>query len=96
MFSRITSYAMDPSKIDEIMSILDGVRGKIDSTPGLIQMINSVDRSSGKGVVVSVYPDEETANNALEYVKDIWSSFGDYLLAAPEISSGEVIHQFHK
>jgi hypothetical protein len=90
MYTRVTTYNVDPSKIDEAIAGMEGIKNKIQSISGLQICISSM-QSSGRGVVTAVYDGQESADAALPVVREVWSKFGDLLLGAPDSEGYEMV-----
>jgi hypothetical protein len=90
MYTRVTTYNVDPSKVDEATAGMEGIKKKIQSISGLQVCISSM-QSSGRGVVTAVYDSQESADAALPIVREVWSNFGDLLLGAPDSEGYEMV-----
>ncbi|MDH3691447.1 MAG: hypothetical protein OEU36_18560 [Gammaproteobacteria bacterium] len=96
MYARVTKFSMNMQKFEESMNLLEEIRGQINAIPGLISIVHTVQRDTGNGMTVAVYPDEAVANAALETVKGIWGRFAEFMTGPPEMTGYEVIHHHHK
>ena len=90
MYTRVTTYSVDPSKVDEATAGMEDIKKKIQSISGLQVCISSM-QSSGRGVVTAVYDSQESADAALPVVREVWSNFGDLLLGAPDSEGYEMV-----
>ena len=95
MFARVTKFSTDMQKFDEMMALLDEVRGEINAIPGLISIVQTIQRDTGDGVLVAVYPDQATADAALNQIKGIWGRFAGFLNGPPDMGNYEVLHHHH-
>jgi heme-degrading monooxygenase HmoA len=61
----ITRVSMDPSKIDENLGFFKSeIAPRIAAAPGFVALRNMMDRKTGRGVVGSVWADQDAMKNA--------------------------------
>ena len=82
MYARVTSYQIDPSRFDEMKVLLDELKGKCRSLPGIL-VYNTVWREDGQGVSTTIYDCRASADEAAAMLQAIWAQFSDILVAEP-------------
>lgn len=96
MYARITKQAIYPEKIDEALSRLGEVQGKVEKISGLKYWFQTVDRGSGEGVAIAIYDSKESADAASSTAQQILGDFGEFFLKPPEVNEYEVERHFSK
>ncbi len=82
MYARVTTYQIDPSRFDEMDELLDELKGKCKSLPGIL-VYNTVWRKDGQGVSTTIYDCRASAEEAAAMLQAIWDQFSDILIAEP-------------
>ena len=82
MYARVTSYQVDPTRIEEMSSMLAELKGQIMSLPG-IKSCNTVWREDGHGVSMSIYDCRASAEEAAPVLEAIWAHFSTILVKKP-------------
>jgi hypothetical protein len=83
MFLRVSTYQVDPSKVDDMDAKIDEVREKLSGLAGLKHASAGRDEN-GNAATIAIWESEEAANAAEETVSGVWASIGHLLTAPPE------------
>ena len=83
MFARITQFRMKPEEMDAATSKIEELKPRILALPGMQHFIQVVNED-GNGYVISLIDSEAVSNPGDEQIREIWSSFSQYLAAPPE------------
>ena len=82
MYARLTSFQVEPTKIEEMKGKLPSIKSQLESVAGLIDWY-SVWRADGQGYVLTVFKDKASADASLEMARDIWSGLSNLLKGQP-------------
>lgn len=83
MFLRISTYKVDPSRINEVDAKVDEVRNILDGLPGLKHASVGRDKD-GNAAVIALWESEKAATAAEDTVVKGWSTIGPLVKAPPE------------
>lgn len=94
MYLRVARTRVEPSRIDEVRNLSADLQTALQQLPGFQTLYSGIDRSSGRGVIVSVWDTEEHAQFSREALGTVLSRSQDIglTLEAPEIY--DVLTQF--
>ena len=96
MYARITTAAIYPEKIDEVLSTMEEVRSQVEDIAGLTYWFTTVDRGSGEGVTIAIYDTKENADAAASNAQKIRDGFSEFFLKPPDVNEYEVVGQFSR
>ena len=82
MYARVTTYQVDPARINEMDAALGELRGHCKSLPGIL-VYNTVWREDGRGISTTIYDCRASADEAAAKLEYIWASFSDLLIEEP-------------
>ena len=82
MYTRVTTFQADPSKLDEMAAQVDGVAAEISGIAGL-NVAHVSWRDDGAGNVTAIYESQQAAEAATEQVMGVWSKLAEYLASSP-------------
>lgn len=82
MYARVTTYQVDPARIEEMNEALSDLRAHCKSLPGII-VYNTVWRADGRGVSTTIYDCRASAVEATAKLEYIWAKFSDLLVEEP-------------
>ncbi|MFQ5967211.1 MAG: antibiotic biosynthesis monooxygenase family protein [Acidimicrobiia bacterium] len=94
MYARITTMAVIPERIDEVLGQLNEVRNQVESIPGLKHWFSTSDKGSGEGVVIAIYDTKENADAAASKAQQIRDEFTEFFLKPPDVNEYEVDGHF--
>lgn len=84
MYSRISTYQMNPNNVDDVVALMPEIKAKIQQVPGLVSCSASW-REDGQGCTAAVYESKAAAEAAAPKVAEIWSDLAQYLTAPPNL-----------
>ena len=82
MYARVTSFQVDPAKIEEMKAKLPGIKSQLARIAGLVEWY-SVWRNDGQGFVLTVFKDKANADASLGVARDIWGGLSNLLKDQP-------------
>lgn len=88
MYTRITTFKADPTKLDALEKSMDAVREQLKKVSGMVHCYSSW-TGSGSGAVFAVYESQELAKAAADQVRSVWGSLAGMLTAPPSSSEYE-------
>ena len=83
MYARVTSFQVDPTKIEEMRAKLPSIKPQLEKMAGLVDWY-SVWRADGQGYVFTVFKDKATADASLGLARDIWGGLSKLLKGQPK------------
>ena len=83
MYARVTSFQVDPAKIEEMRAKLLSIKPQLEKMAGLVDWY-SVWRADGQGYVLTVFKDKASADASLELARDIWGGLSNLLKGQPK------------
>jgi hypothetical protein len=90
MYARITSFRVDPARLDELPAKITQLSHLIKALPGMLDA-RAAWRADGQGVVVATYESREHAEAAMRRLQVIWGSIADLLIDAPRTDVYETV-----
>lgn len=84
MYARITTFQMDPSRIDDVTAMMSDIKGKVKAISGIVNTY-TMWRDDGAGVTTAIYVDEAAAEAAAEQIQAIWAGLAGALTGAPSV-----------
>ncbi len=82
MYARVTTYQVDPARIDEMDAELSDLRAHCKTLPGIV-VYNTVWREDGRGISTTIYDCRASAEEAATKLRYIWSSFSKLCIEEP-------------
>ncbi|MEE9587977.1 MAG: hypothetical protein V3V97_08145 [Hyphomicrobiaceae bacterium] len=82
MYARVTNTKCDPARLDEMVALIDEIKPRAKSLPGLVDAY-SVWRANGECVVMAIYESQSAAEAAAPQIQAIWGELADLLVAPP-------------
>ncbi len=82
MYARVTTYQVDPARLDEMDAELGDLRAHCRALPGIV-VYNTVWRADGHGISTTIYDCRASAEEAAAKLKYIWGSFSKLLIKEP-------------
>ena len=86
MYARVTTYQVDPARVEDMKSQLPQIKKKLEEMEGLIDWY-AVWRADGQGVVFTTFDNKAAADASLGSVRGIWSSLAVLLTAPPKVEN---------
>lgn len=82
MYARLTSFQVEPTKIEEMKAKLPSIKSQLERVADLVDWY-SVWRADGQGYVLTVYKDKASADASLEMARNIWGGLSNLLKGQP-------------
>ena len=82
MYARVTTYHVDPARLDEMDAELRDLRVQCKALPGIV-VYNTVWREDGRGISTTIYDCRASAEEAAAKLRYIWGSFSKLLIEEP-------------
>ena len=82
MYARLTSFQVEPTKIEQMKAKLPSITSQLERVAGLVDWY-SVWRADGHGYVLTVFKDKASADASLEMARDIWGGLANLLKSQP-------------
>ena len=90
MFARITPYQLKSGQKEAARETMNAMKDDIMALPGL-QSFTNIMTSDTEGYIISLVSDQETSDQNMEKVKELWGRMGDHLAAMPTPQGAEVM-----
>lgn len=90
MYARLTTYQMNPERLEEALALADEIKPEIMAIDGIKVWLN-LGNEDGSGAVLTVYESSEAAEAAEPQAMQIWGRFADMLTAPPNPQGYEVL-----
>jgi hypothetical protein len=90
MYARITTFRVDPSRLDELPAKISKLAHLIKALPGMLDA-RAAWRTDGQGVVIAFYQSREHADAAMRRLQVIWGSIADLLMEPPRTDVYETV-----
>lgn len=90
MYARITTFRIDPSRLDELTTKIAEMSRLVKALPGMVDA-HVAWRADGQGVVVAVYESREHADTAMRRLQVIWGSLAGLLTEPPGTDAYDVV-----
>ena len=83
MYTRITTYRMNPEKFDEALTLAEELKPKIMEIPGIKYWFNN-GNEDGSCAVIAIYESEEAAEAAKGAASALFARFAEYMESEPQ------------
>jgi len=83
MYARVTSFKVDPARLDELPAKIKKIQPVARALPGVID-IYAVWRADGQGVLTAVYRSKADADSAVAKIQALWGTLAGLLKTAPQ------------
>jgi quinol monooxygenase YgiN len=82
MYVRVTSFKVDPARLQELSAKVAEMAPRAKALPGIID-VYAAWRADGQGAVVAVYNSKADADAAAPKIQAIWGTLASLLQGAP-------------
>jgi hypothetical protein len=82
MYARVTSFKVDPARIEELPEKIKAVQPLARRLPGMVDIYIAW-RADGQGVVTAVYRSKAEADAAVGRMQVVWGSIAGLLQGPP-------------
>jgi len=90
MYARITSFKVDPSRLDELAAKLEEMTPAAKTLPGIVD-VYAAWRADGQGVVAAVYKSKAEADSATSQIQALWGTMASLLKGAPATEAYDTV-----
>jgi hypothetical protein len=88
MYVRVTSFKVDPTRLQELSAKIAEMGPRAKALPGMID-VYAAWRDDGQGVLVAIYRSKEDADRAVARVQALWGRLAGLLSGAPRTDAYE-------
>ena len=78
MYAKVTRYKTKSGMASESLALMEQMKERIMSLPGLTQFLNIMDED-GAGYVIGIWTDREAAFANEQREAEMWQAYADYL-----------------
>ena len=71
MYARVSTGQIQPGRIDEYLSMVEGMKPEFDKIPGVVTYYQLMDRETHKGISIGIYESEAAATAATSRMKEL-------------------------
>ena len=90
MYARVTSFKVDPSRLNELPAKLKEMTPAAKALPGIID-VYAAWRADGQGVVTAVYKSKADADAAVGKIQALWGTLASLLKGAPNTDAYDTV-----
>jgi hypothetical protein len=90
MYARVTSFKIDPSRLDELEAKAKEMAPRAKALPGMVDAYCAW-RGDGQGVMVAVYRSKADADAAVARIQVIWGNLAGLLSGAPRTDTYDYV-----
>lgn len=83
MYTRITTYRMNPEKFDEALTLVNELKPEIMKIPGIKYWFNN-GNEDGSCAVIAIYESKEAAEAAKVAASVLFARFAEYMESEPQ------------
>ena len=95
MYARMTSFQVEPAKIEEMKAKLPTIKSQLERVAGLVDWYG-VWRDDGQGFVLTVFKDKASADASLGMARDIWGELSNLLRGQPKPETFENVETLNR
>jgi hypothetical protein len=88
MYVRVTSFKVDPARLQELSAKVAEMAPRAKALPGIID-VYAAWRGDGQGVLVAIYRSKEDADRAVARIQAMWGSLAGLVADAPRTDAYE-------
>ena len=90
MYARVTSFKVDPSRINELPARIKEIQPVAKALPGIVD-IYAAWRADGQGVLTAVYRSKADADAAVARIQALWGTLASLLKTAPHTDAYDTV-----
>ena len=90
MYVRVTSFQVDPSRLEELPSRVKEMEPAARALPGIVD-IYAAWRADGQGIVTAVYNSKADADSAVAKIQALWGTLAGLLKTAPRTDAYDTV-----
>ena len=83
MYARVTTFKVDPARLQELSAKIKEMGPRAKALPGMVDAYAAW-RGDGQGVVVAIYQSKEDADRAVARIQALWGDLAGLLSGAPK------------
>jgi hypothetical protein len=88
MYARVTTFKVDPARLDELSAKIKELGPRAKALPGMVDAYAAW-RGDGQGVVVAIYQSKASADAAVTRIEALWGDLVGLLSGAPRTDAYE-------
>ena len=88
MYARVTSFKVDPARLQELSAKIEAMGRRAKALPGMVDAYVAW-RGDGQGVVVAIYQSKADADRAVARIQALWGDLAGLLSGAPRTDAYE-------
>lgn len=88
MYVRVTTFTVDPARLQELPAKIEEMSPRAKALPGMVDAYAAW-RGDGQGVVVAIYRSKEDADRAVTRIQALWGDLAGLLKGAPRTDAYE-------
>jgi hypothetical protein len=90
MYARVTSFKVDPSRLNELAAKIKEMQPAAKALPGIVD-IYAAWRADGQGVVTAIYNSKAEADSAVAKIQALWGTLAGLLKGAPSTDTYDTV-----
>jgi len=90
MYARVTSFKVDPSRLNELPAKIKEMQPAAKALPGIVD-IYAAWRSDGQGTVTAIYRSKADADSTVAKIQALWGTLASLLTAAPHTDAYDMV-----
>ena len=90
MYARITSFNVDPSRLNELAAKIKEMQPAAKALPGIVD-VYAAWRADGRGVVTAIYKSKAEADSAVAKIQAFWGTLASILSGAPSTDAYDTV-----
>jgi len=71
MYARVSTAQVQPGRIDEYLSMVEGMKPEFNKIPGVVTYYQLMDRETHKGISIGIYESEAAATAASSKMQEL-------------------------
>ncbi len=82
MYARVTSFKVDPDRLDELPASIERIQPLARALPGIVDLYIAW-RADGQGSITAIYGSKAEADTAVARLQVLWGAVAGLLKTAP-------------
>ncbi len=93
MYARVTSFKVDPARLDELPAKIEKMQPLARALPGVVDIYIAW-RADGQGIVTAIYQSKTEADAAIARLQVLWGTVADLFNVAPRTDVYDSVAHF--
>ena len=90
MYARVTSFKVDPSRLDELPHKIKEMKPLAQALPGVVDIYVAW-RADGQGTVTAIYGSKAEADRAVARIQVLWGTLARLMQVAPRTDAYDTV-----